>query len=61
MKGIKAQGNQLTTHKVKQVNILKPIEFIPSIQKPAIEIEEVNNQDMNNNENEPGSTQATLF
>ena len=61
VKGIKAQGNQLTTHKVKQVNILKPIEFIPSIQKPAIEIEEVNNQDVNNNENEPGSTQATLF
>ena len=61
VKGIKAQGNQLTTHKVKQVNILEPIEFIPSIEKPAIEIEEVNNQGVNDNENEPGSTQATLF
>ena len=51
----------MTTHKVKQVNILEPIEFIPSIEKPYAEIEEVNNQDINNNENEPDSTQATLF
>ena len=61
VKGIKAQGNQLTTHKVKQVNILEPIEYIPSIEKPAIQNEEVNNLIMNNNENEPDSTQATLF
>ena len=46
---------------MKQVNILEPIEFIPSIEKPATEIEEVIILDVNNNENESGSTQATLF
>ena len=61
VKGIKAQGNQLTAHKVKQVNILEPIEYIPSIEKPAIQNEEVNNLSINNNGNEPDSTQATLF
>ena len=38
VKGIKAQGNQLTPHKVKQVNILEPIEFIPPIEKSANEM-----------------------
>jgi len=61
VKGIKAQGNQLTTHKVKQVNILESIEYIPTIEKPAIDNDEDTNLDMNNDENEPDKTQATLF
>ena len=61
VKGIKAQGNQLTPHKVKQVNILEPIEFIPSIEKSTNEIEEVIIEDVVNDENESSSPQVTLF
>ena len=61
VKGIKAQGNQLTPHKVKQVNILEPIEFIPPIEKSNNEIEEVIIEDVVDDENESGSPQATLF
>ena len=61
VKGIKAQGNQLTPHKVKQVNILEPIEFIPPIEKSNNEIEEVIIEDVVDDENESSSPQATLF
>ncbi len=61
VKGIRAQGNQLTPHKVKQVNILEPIEFIPPIEKSTNEIEEVIIKDVVDDENESSSPQATLF
>mgnify|MGYP001479020237 CR=1 FL=1 len=62
VKGIKAQGNQLTPYKVKQVNILEPLEFIPPIEKSTNEIEEVViEDDVDIDESEPSSNQATLF
>ena len=62
VKGIKAQGNQLTPYKVKQVNILEPLEFIPPIEKSTNKIEEVViKDDVDIDESEPSSNQATLF
>ena len=62
VKGIKAQGNQLTPYKVKQVNILEPLEFIPPIEKSTNEMEEVViEDDVDIDESEPSSNQATLF
>tara|TARA_B100000900_G_scaffold68048_1_gene53293 strand:- start:5591 stop:8185 length:2595 start_codon:yes stop_codon:yes gene_type:complete len=60
VKGIKAQGNQLTAHKVKQVNILEPINYTPPDEKPADEIHVVDeNIALHKEDND--STQATLF
>jgi topoisomerase-4 subunit A len=39
VKGIKAQGNQLTTEKVKQINLLEPLPFEEPIPEIAEEIE----------------------
>ena len=33
VKGIKAQGNQLTSHKLKQVNILEPLDYVQAVEK----------------------------
>ena len=41
IKGIKAQGNQLTSSKVKQINLLDSIEYTPPIEVSANEIEVV--------------------
>tara|TARA_Y100001947_G_scaffold75822_1_gene64109 strand:+ start:1999 stop:4593 length:2595 start_codon:yes stop_codon:yes gene_type:complete len=60
VKGIKAQGNQLTSHKLKQVNILEPLEYSQSVEKPDNEPELIND-DRVNDESESGSAQATLF
>ena len=60
VKGIKAQGNQLTTHKLKQVNILEPLEYVQPVEKPDNEPELIND-DRVNDESESGSAQATLF
>ena len=60
VKGIKAQGNQLTSHKLKQVNILEPLEYIQPVEKPDNEPELIND-DRVNDESESGSAQATLF
>ena len=60
VKGIKAQGNQLTSHKLKQVNILEPLEYSEPVEKPDNEPELIND-DRVNDESESGSAQATLF
>ena len=60
VKGIKAQGNQLTSHKLKQVNILEPLEYSQPVEKPDNEPELIND-DRANDEPESGSAQATLF
>ena len=60
VKGIKAQGNQLTSHKLKQVNILEPLEYSEPVEKPDNEPELIND-DRVNDEFESGSAQATLF
>ena len=60
VKGIKAQGNQLTSHKLKQVNILEPLEYLQPVEKPDNEPELIND-DRVNDESESGSAQATLF
>jgi topoisomerase-4 subunit A len=45
IKGIKAQGNQLTADKIKQVNMLEPLPYEP----PVIENVEVNDEEVINN------------
>ena len=71
IKGIKAQGNQLSSFKIKQVNPLEPIEYVPPIETPANEIEVidehvvdeniVNNVDNNDKLDDSTSNQVTLF
>ena len=62
VKGIKAQGNQLTAHKVKQVNLLESLEYIPSMEKPADEIEVVDEDVLiNNSESDEATSQTSLF
>ena len=62
IKGIKAQGNQLTAHKVKQVNLLKSLEYISSMEKPADEIEVVDEDVLiNNSESDEATSQTSLF
>ena len=60
VKGIKAQGNQLTSHKLKQVNILEPLEYVQPVEKSDNESELIID-DRVNDESESGSAQATLF
>lgn len=45
IKGIKAQGNQLTSDKIKQVNMLEPLPYEP----PVIEDVEVNDEEVIDN------------
>ena len=62
VKGIKAQGNQLTAHKVKQVNLLESLEYIPSMEKPADEIEVIDEDVLiNNSESDEATSQTSLF
>ncbi|GAB2769282.1 DNA gyrase/topoisomerase IV subunit A [Salinimicrobium soli] len=44
VKGIKALGNQLTTEKVKQINLLEPKPFVAPEETPAEELEVVDEQ-----------------
>ena len=44
VKGIKAQGNQLTTEKIKQVNLLEPLPFEEPKEKVSEEIEVVDEE-----------------
>ncbi len=46
VKGVKAQGNQLTTHKVKQINLLDPLPFEEPEPLPAEEIEVVEEENV---------------
>ena len=58
VKGIRAQGNQLSSHKIKQVNSMSPIDYVPPIEIPHDEVEVVNDEEINE---EGSSNQATLF
>ena len=46
IKGIKAMGNQLTTEKVNQINLIEPIPFEPPKSKPADEIDVIDEEDI---------------
>ena len=58
VKGIRAQGNQLSSHKIKQVNSMSPIDYVPPIEILHDEVEVVNDEEINE---EGSSNQATLF
>jgi topoisomerase-4 subunit A len=56
IKGIKAQGNQLSSHKIKNINLLDPIPFTPPEKIPVMELEvndevDVQNEAVLNEEN----------
>ena len=57
VKGIKAQGNQLTPHKIKQVNTLESLEYRPEDGESTDE----NDPTLKEDENDSGSAQTTLF
>lgn len=71
VKGIKALGNQLTTEKVKQINLLDPLPFEAPKEIHADEVEVVDEEVLsekdaeetpkNDTENSGGSGQTTLF
>ncbi|MDA9572722.1 DNA gyrase/topoisomerase IV subunit A [Flavobacteriaceae bacterium] len=66
IKGIKAQGNQLTGYKVKQINILESKEYVPPIEVSANEIEVIDENEIieevkDSSENDTDSIQTTLF
>ena len=60
VKGIKAQGNQLTPHKIKQVNTLESLEYIPEDGESTDENDQILNE-VKEDENDSGSAQTTLF
>lgn len=60
VKGIKAQGNQLTPHKIKQVNTLESLEYIPEDGESTDENDPTLNE-VKEDENDSGSAQTTLF
>ena len=60
VKGIKAQGNQLTPHKIKQVNTLESLEYRPEDDESTDENDPTLNQ-VKEDENDSGSAQTTLF
>ena len=60
VKGIKAQGNQLTPHKIKQVNTLESLEYRPEDGESIDENDPILNE-VKEDENDSGSAQTTLF
>ena len=60
VKGIKAQGNQLTPHKIKQVNTLESLEYRPEDGESTDENDPTLNE-VKEDENDLGSAQTTLF
>ena len=58
VKGVRAQGNQLSSHKIKQVNSMSPIAYVPPIEIPHDKVEVVDDEEINE---EGSSNQATLF
>ena len=60
VKGIKAQGNQLTPHKIKQVNTLESLEYIPEGGESTNENDMIID-DVKEDKNDSGSAQTTLF
>jgi len=66
IKGIKAQGNQLTGYKVKQINILESKVYEPPIEVSANEIEVIDENEIKielnvSGENDTDKGQITLF
>jgi topoisomerase-4 subunit A len=66
IKGIKAQGNQLTGYKIKQINILESKEYVPPIEVSANEIEVIDENEIieevnDSSENDTDKGQTTLF
>ena len=66
VKGIKAQGNQLTSSKIKQINLLDSIEYTPPVELSANEIEvvdvsEVNEEKEDHDDTDLDKGQITLF
>ena len=60
VKGIKAQGNQLTPHKIKQVNTLESLEYKPKDDESTDEVDLIVGE-IKEDENDSGSAQTTLF
>ena len=60
VKGIKAQGNQLTPHKIKQVNTLQSLEYRPEDSESTEENDPIIDE-VKEDENDSGSAQTTLF
>ena len=60
VKGIKAQGNQLTPHKIKQVNTLESLEYKPEDDESTDEVDLIVGE-VKEDENDSGSAQTTLF
>ena len=64
IKGIKALGNQLTTEKVKNINILTPLPYEPEVPEQAEEMEVVDEEDVSSSEqkkkNNPDSKKEDL-
>ena len=55
IKGIRALGNQLTTEKVKQINLLEPLPFEEPEETPTEEIEVVEEEDITTDTNSSDS------
>ena len=60
VKGIKAQGNQLTPHKIKQVNTLESLEYKPEDVESIDEVDLIVGE-AEEDENDSDSAQTTLF
>ena len=60
VKGIKAQGNQLTPHKIKQVNTLESLEYRPEDGESTEENDPIIDK-VKEDENDSGLGQTTLF
>ena len=60
VKGIKAQGNQLTPHKIKQVNTLESLEYIPEDGESTDENDMITDE-VKEDDSDSGSAQTTLF
>ena len=60
VKGIKAQGNQLTPHKIKQVNTLESLEYRREDGESTEENDPIIDE-VKEDEKDSGSAQTTLF
>ena len=58
VKGIKAQGNQLTTDKVRQINLLDPMPYEAPEEVHADELEVVDEETVDSNENRDTTTSS---
>ena len=58
IKGIKAQGNQISSHKIKNINLLDPIPYTPPEKTPVMELE-VNDEVDVQKENVPSEQNST--